>query len=272
MTIDEMIAKKKMYGLSYQYIAEKSGVPESTVQKVFSKTTPTPRMSTLIALSKMFEETAYTFVAEDTPIYGSKTKGNIKIDGTSALALNTNSNKTIDDYLNLPEGERVELIDGVFYDMAAPTFIHQRIAALIYNTFENHIKTNKGSCIPFIAPADVQLDSDVKTMVQPDVFVVCNRDKITKQRLLGSPDLVIEVLSESNWYTDMIIKREKYRSAGVREYWIIMPDQLSIEVYHFEKSDVPTVYSFKDMVPVSIWDGKCSVNFREIYEEINFML
>lgn len=71
MTVDEMIAKKKMYGFSYQYIAEKSGVPESTVQKVFSKTTPTPRMSTLTALSKMFEENTYSFASS---IYSFKDK------------------------------------------------------------------------------------------------------------------------------------------------------------------------------------------------------
>ena len=272
MTVDEMIAKKKMYGFSYQYIAEKSGVPESTVQKVFSKTTPTPRMSTLTALSKMFEETGYSFAAEDTPDYTSASKSHYMINGTNALSLDTDNSKTIDDYIKLPEGERVELIDGIFYDMAAPSFIHQRIAALIYTAFENHIKANKGSCIPFMAPADVQLDSDNKTMVQPDVFVVCNRDKITRQRLIGAPDLIVEVLSESNWYTDMVIKRQKYSAAGVREYWIVLPDKLSIEAYHFEKSDAPAIYSFKDKVPVGIWDGKCIVDFEEIFGEIQFML
>ena len=272
MTVDEMIEKKKMYGFSNQYIAEKSGIPESTVQKVFSKTTPTPRMSTLMALSKMFEETGYSFVAKDAPEYTATSKKHSMINGTSALLLDVDNSKTIDDYLKLPEGERVELIDGIFYDMAAPSFIHQRIAALIYNSFENHIKTSKGSCIPFIAPADVQLDSNDTTMVQPDVFVVCNRDKITRQRLIGTPDLIVEVLSESNWYTDMVIKRHKYKAAGVREYWIIMPDKLSIEVYHFERSDTPTVYSFKDKIPVGIWVGKCVVDFKEIFEKIQFML
>lgn len=272
MTVDEMIVKKKMYGFSYQYISEKSGVPESTVQKVFSKTTPTPRMSTLTALSKMFEEAGYSFVAEESPEYTATSKNHYMISGTSALSLDADNSKTIDDYLKLPEGERVELIDGIFYDMAAPSLVHQTISLMIVTTLKTFIKANNGSCIPFIAPTDVQFDSDDKTMVQPDIFVVCNKDKITRQRLIGAPDLIIEVLSESNWYTDMVIKRQKYRAAGVREYWIVLPDKLSIEAYHFEKSDAPAVYSFKDKVPVGIWNGKCIVDFEEIFEEIQFML
>ena len=271
MTIDEMIIKKKEYGLSYQYIAEKSGVPESTVQKVFSKSTPTPRMSTLKALNDMFDEMVPSFVAESTPEYKASSGTLPGIDGTGALTLKKSNGNTIDDYYKLPDDVRVELIDGVFYDMAAPTLIHQRIAALIYTKLENHIRTNKGACIPFISPADVQLNCDNKTMVQPDVFVVCKRDRITRQRLIGAPDLAIEVLSESNWYIDMVIKRDKYKAAGVREYWVVIPDKFSIEVYDFEKSGLPTTYTFNDTVPVAIWDGKCKVDFADIYENIRVL-
>lgn len=272
LTIDEMITLKKRYGLSYDYIVEKSGVPMSTVQKVFSRTTPTPRMSTLTALNAVFDGMGYSFVMEEPAVYDASGGSHSLTDGSGALSLDVDNSKTIDDYLKLPEGERVELIDGVFYDMASPIPIHQKIASLINTVFENHVKTNKGSCVPFIAPSDVQLDCDNKTIVQPDLFIVCDRNKITKKRIVGAPDLVIEILSESNWYTDIFIKRQKYKNAGVREYWIVMPEKLRIQVYCFEKSDEPVEYTFKDNIPVGIWDGKCDVNFADIYADVSFML
>ncbi len=193
-----------------------------------------------------------SFVAEGETEYNACSGAFHQTNGTSAPSLFPDNSKTTKDYLSLPEGERKELIDGVFYNMASPILIHQRIAALIYSIFENSIKANNGKCIPFIAPVEVQLDCDDKTIVQPDVFIVCNRDKITKKRLFGAPHLIIEVLSESNWYMDMVIKRDKYKKAGVREYWVIIPDKLSIQVYIFEKSDASKTYTFNDKIPVGI--------------------
>jgi len=295
MTIDEMNIKKKEYGYSYEYIAEKSGVPVSTVQKVLGGVTESPRRKTLEALYKAFEGSSHTFEAKTRGSYlseeqntiGFVNEGDYKTDGTGALKAESdryglkynmnslkgkNDNKTIEDYLNLPEGIRVELIDGNFYDLAAPSNIHQCISMAITNVFSQFIDSNNGSCIPFAAPADVQLDCDDKTMVQPDIFVVCDRSKITRQRTVGAPDLVIEILSESNSYNDLVRKLIKYKRAGVREYWIISPEDRSVAVYFFEKSDLPTEYTFNDSVPVNIWDGKCVVDFKKIYEKISFLL
>ena len=279
MTIEEMKAKKKEYGLSCEYIAVKSGVPVSTLRKIFSGVTPTPRRGTLEALCIFFksfevpniEDTniednpEHNFVYEDYGEYEAA-------DGTAALKIEDYSNKTLDDYLALPEGIRVELIDGVFYDMAAPTTIHQRIGGEIYNQISSFIDANNGSCVPFIAPTDVQLDCDDKTIVEPDVLVVCDRNKITKPRIVGAPDFIVEVLSPSNWYHDTQRKLWKYKQAGVREYWIVMPEQMKIHVYEFEKSDKPMIYSFEDEIPVGIWNGKCKVDFKKVYDKISFML
>ena len=263
MTVDEMIKLKKEFGFSYQYISEKSGVPLGTVQKIFGGFTESPRYSTLKALSSVFED-----VNMDKDMVMETSHYNA---GTSAIKIDSYENKTLEDYLALPEGTRIELIDGVFYDMAAPTFVHQRIGGMIFYEFERFIDANGGSCIPSIAPTDVQLDCDDKTMVQPDVLVVCDRDKIIKARVVGAPDLIVEILSPSNWYMDVIRKKRKYQNAGVREYWIVLPDDKKVLVYNFKKSSDPVEYTFEDQVPVAIWDGKCVVDFKTIYSKIEFL-
>nr|MCR5103690.1 Uma2 family endonuclease [Eubacterium sp.] len=174
-------------------------------------------------------------------------------------------------YMKLPEGARIEMIDGTFYDMAAPTTIHQDISGIIYFKFQEYIMKNRGNCKTYIAPTDVQLDRDEKTVVQPDIFVVCNRDQITKERVLGAPDLVVEVLSPSNFLMDLVIKFKKYKNAGVREYWVIVPEEKQVIVYRFDICDDPEIYTFDDKVPVGIWDGKCEIDFKEVYEQISFL-
>ena len=166
---------------------------------------------------------------------------------------------------------RVELIDGVFYDMAAPSYLHNQIAIQIWKALDDYIYKNNGKCSASIAPTDVQLDKDDKTMVQPDVLVTCDRDKITYARVVGAPDLIIEVLSESNWYHDVYRKKSKYESSGVREYWIVMPKQSKIIVYFFKKSSKPIEYTFNDIIPVNIWDGKCTIDFKVISERLDYL-
>ena len=278
LTLEAMIQRKKELGLSCRQISEISGVPLGTVQKIFSGKTTSPRHQTLKDLNKAFpinysrptehlysnpHNDLYDNMVAETSSYGVS---------KNPLDLDSYEGKTLEDYMALPEGTRIEMIDGVFYDMSAPTFVHRRIGNLIQNIFENYITKNGGPCIAITAPTDVQLDCDDKTMVQPDVFVICDRKKITKPRVVGAPDLVIEILSPSNWYMDMIRKLKKYKNAGVREYWIVIPDKKSIVVYNFEKSDDFIEYTFEDMIPVGIWNGDCTVDFKEIYDKISFLL
>ena len=194
--------------------------------------------------------------------------------GEAALAYATDATpKTLDDYLRLPEGARVELIKGVFYDMAAPNVIHQVIAHQIGQKLGSYVDQNGGDCVVLNAPTDVQLFADEKTVVQPDVFVVCDRKRITRERLVGQPDLAIEIVSESNWMTDVHIKKKLYFEAGVREYWILFPKEKKIQVYDFERGAevVPKEYTFEDKVPVGIWNGKCCIDFHQIYEKYCFL-
>lgn len=289
MTINEMLEIKKEYGFSYEYISEKSGVPASTVQKVFCGTTTAPRRTTIEALREVFEplksmKSAVTTTkkrelndgsymddctADDLNInYVCEEAKGFITNGKGALQPDDYKNKTIDDYYALPPDIRVELIDGVFYDMASPATTHQKISLFLAMTLQAFIDANNGSCQTYAAPTDVQLDCDEKTMVQPDVFVLCDENKDEEKCIFGAPDLVIEILSPSTRYHDTMRKLYKYRNAGVREYWIVMPRELKIRVYFFEKSDTPIEYSFMDKIPVGIWEGRCKVDFSRIYEKI----
>lgn len=117
----------------------------------------------------------------------------------------------------------------------------------------------------------MQLDGDDKTMVEPDVFIICDRRKITKTHAIGAPDLVIEILSPSTWRKDSYTKLSKYTLAGVREYWIIDPETLKIMVYDIEGNTMARLYTFHDQVPVLIFDGDCKIDFPKIYEKIEFL-
>ena len=91
-------------------------------------------------------------------------------------------------------------------------------------------------------------------------------------RVVGAPDFIIEVVSESNMYHDCFRKRLKYQKAGVREYWMVFPKEKEVQVFFFEKSDIPVSYTFTDSIPVSIWDGKCLVDFKEISEGLEYLM
>ena len=118
--------------------------------------------------------------------------------------------------------------------------------------------------MPGIAPIDVQLDCDDRTMVQPDVFIICDKSKVTRRWVNGSPDFVAEVLSPSTKNKDIFIKTLKYREAGTKELWLIDPIEKSILTYVFVPETKVKMYSFADKVPVMIYNGECQVDFAEI--------
>ena len=178
---------------------------------------------------------------------------------------------TVEDYYALPDDCRCELIDGVLYDMAAPGTIHQAVSGRIYARIFSYIEMKGGKCMVFAAPMAVQLDMDNRTMVEPDVFVVCDRDKLYENVLWGAPDFVIEILSKSTAKKDRILKRRKYREAGVREYWMVDSEQKRVVVYLFGETEREMIYGFEDSIPIGIFDGECEIHFAELYESIRFL-
>lgn len=252
MTVEEMKQVKKEKGYSYEQIAKLTGVPLGTVQKIFTGETKAPRYATLKALESLFmyENIDYGTVQEEAAEYRVKKQGEY----------------TLDDYYAWPEDQRIELIDGVVYEMLAPTVTHQSAAGEIYRQIANFIIGNKGKCRPFVSPIDVQLDRDNKTMVEPDVIIVCNRDIIIERCVYGAPDFVLEVLSPSTRKKDCTKKLMKYMEAGVREYWMVDMKQKKVIVYQFEAETYPVIYGFEQPVPVGIYEGKLKIDMKLIWE------
>ena len=162
---------------------------------------------------------------------------------------------TIDDIYALPEGKRAELIDGQIYDMAPPSMIHQRISFALARKIADYIDLNKGGCEVFPAPFAVFLNNDDTTYVEPDISVICDKNKIDERRCNGAPDWIIEVVSPGSTRMDYFIKLFKYRTAGVREYWIINPMKKTVQTYLFEGMEDSNQYVFSDEIQVGIYDG-----------------
>ena len=161
---------------------------------------------------------------------------------------------TIDDIYALPDGERAELIDGRIYYMAPPSRKHQHIAGELFATIRNYIHSNSGSCQPYIAPFAVFLNADDRNYVEPDISVICNPNKLNDKGCVGAPDWIIEIVSPSSRRMDYFTKLFKYRTAGVREYWIVDPDKNRVTVYSFD-SDSMEEYTFTDNTPSGIYPG-----------------
>lgn len=265
MTLKEMNNRREKLGYSYERVAELSGVPVETVQKILDGIIESPDYATLRALERVLQPTKEeTYDWEnDTSVRESATSYGVKKQGMY----------TVEDYYELSKDERLELIDGVLYNMSSPSSIHQVITGKIYNKLENYIMGKKGQCIPIISPMDVQLDCDDKTIVQPDVMIICDREKIQKGVVYGAPDFVVEVLSPSTGRRDKSLKVSKYMGAGVREYWLVDPKKKNIIVYTEDgEGDCDIyIYTFENEVPVRIFNQDCKINFKEIYDYIAFM-
>lgn len=175
---------------------------------------------------------------------------------------------TLEDYYALPDDIRAELIDGELIFLEAPSSIHQELIGELFFEIKLYIRTNNGPCKILPSPLDVQLDCDNRTMLQPDISVICHRDRIVKMGVYGAPDLCIEIVSPSSRKRDYEKKRMKYQNAGVREYWIIDPKTESVLCYFFKESNESHSYTFDDKIPVRIYDSNLVINFAKIKERL----
>lgn len=161
---------------------------------------------------------------------------------------------TIDDIYALPEGQRAELIDGQIYYMAPPNTRHQMLVMNLSYQIKDYIEKNNGECNVLPAPFAVFLNKDDKTYLEPDISVICDKNKITDKGCNGAPDWVIEIVSPSSKPRDYLKKLFKYCTAGVREYWIVDPEEKMTTVYALEQ-ELVSHYSFEKDIPVGIFKG-----------------
>ena len=160
---------------------------------------------------------------------------------------------TIDDIYALPEGERAELIDGHIYYMAPPNRTHQKISMELSARILEYIRSHKGKCEVYAAPFAVYLDETSDTYVEPDISVICDKNKLDDRGCKGAPDWIIEIVSPSSKQLDYLVKLLKYQASGVREYWIVDPAKNFVIVYNFDTSDSGQ-YTFADTIKAGIYE------------------
>ncbi len=169
-------------------------------------------------------------------------------------ALRKEKEYTVEDIYALPDGERAELIDGRIYYMAPPSTNHQRLVHFFDREIGNYIQAQNGECEVFPAPFAVFLNENGKNYVEPDISVICDKNKLTEKGCNGAPDWVVEVVSPGSKAMDYYHKLLKYRAAGVREYWVADSERNVVTVYNFER-DMMEEYAFTQQIPVGIYKG-----------------
>ena len=188
-----------------------------------------------------------------------------------ALKLDVMNDVTYEDYEKWPEYPRYEIIDGVPYMMASPSRLHQVVIGRMFAKMFNQLEGKK--CQPYIAPFDVRLFptafSDGKTVVQPDIMVVCDENKVDDKGVKGGPEFVIEVLSPSTGRMDRVTKMNQYERAGVLEYWVVDPPHRTVAVHLLKNGKFarPAEYGLGDVIKVTVVPG-LTIDLNDIFDPL----
>ena len=191
------------------------------------------------------------------------------------ISLDTTKRYTYADYLTWMDDMRREIYDGFVKLMTpAPNLKHQEISFNLTGIFRNYLLKNK--CRGFAAPSDVRLpknknksDETIYTVLQPDLYVVCDLSKLDDRGCLGAPDLVIEITSPKTARRDLKDKYQIYEQHGVREYWIVNPSDENVLTFVLDangKFQLAGLYAGDDKIPVHIFDGDLQIDLTEVFE------
>lgn len=162
---------------------------------------------------------------------------------------------TTDDIYALPDGERAELIDGQIYMMGTPSRIHQKLVGQLSRIIGNYIESNHGSCEIYPAPFAVFIKKDDKNYVEPDISVICDKNKLSDRGCEGAPDFIIEIVLPSSRRMDYYKKCALYAESGVREYWIVDPEKQRTMIYRYEDDAAPMIVPFEQDLAVGIYNN-----------------
>ncbi len=181
---------------------------------------------------------------------------------------------TFADVLSWDESEHIEIINGEAFAMAAPSRMHQKISMELSRQLANYLEGKK--CEVYPAPFSVRLfeqdgdaPEDVDTLVEPDISVICDRNKLDQYGCKGAPDMVIEVLSPSSHRHDQLVKLNLYQRAGVREYWIVDPENRIVRVMLLSDAGFlqpHEIYQQGDIARVTVLEG-CFIELGKVFSE-----
>ena len=172
---------------------------------------------------------------------------------------------TYEDWLKLDENIRAELVDGKIYMMAAPSRRHQSALSALHGQFWTFLRNKP--CRVYPAPFSVRLNKDENTVFEPDIVVVCDHSKLNDRGCEGAPDLIVEVLSPSTSGYDKYTKFYAYLRAGVREYWIVDPEDRTLTVHLLQDGVYVTdVYIIGGNIEVKTLPG-CEINLEEVFQD-----
>jgi Uma2 family endonuclease len=197
---------------------------------------------------------------------------------TSLANLDLTKQYSYADYLSWQFSERIELLKGYIQKMAAPSPFHQEVSGELFSYFKNYLDSKGKLCKLFAAPFDVRLynyaksavaDKDIYTVVQPDLCVICDKSKIDKRGCLGSPDFIIEILSESNLKTDLQDKYALYEENGVGEYWIVFPIEKMIQKFLLvdNKYHIAGIFMEHNVISPTLFPD-LEIDLQKVFEEI----
>lgn len=179
---------------------------------------------------------------------------------------------TFADYLAWDGESRIEIMDGQLIMMAPPSRLHQEISGEIFAQLHNFLDGKK--CRVYAAPFAVRLfeenDSipeDIQTVFEPDISVVCDMSKLDEHGCKGAPDMVVEILSPSTAKRDLFFKMWQYRRSGVKEYWVVSPNEKNVAVYTLDDDyKVTAAYNQEDVAKVHVLPG-CFIELAKVFTE-----
>lgn len=263
-----LIEARYKSGLSQRELEGRTGIKQAEISKI-ERAEGNPSIATVGKLLAGMGRV----IGFDSAYNKNLPRTDISVPASCASYLNPDRKQgqfTTRDIDMLPEDVRVELLDGILYDMAMPTYTHERIVAEILGDFIVYIRSKKGQCIATASNTGVYFDHDNKNFVVPDVVVICDKSKAKKKGVVGGPDFVLEVVSPSSRIRDIRKKEKLYSEKGVREYWIIDPERKTLIVNNYEDEYTygTEIHGLNEVVGVGIYGGELKIDLNKIAEII----
>lgn len=269
MTHEQLVEAKRRTGYTTAQISEKTDIPVGTLNKLFSGVTKNPRRDTILALERFFIEDDGWLGKKGDVYYENKGDGAYYVhQGSASYDMNfkPQGSYTIEDYKSLPEGVRMELIDGCMYTMESPTFTHQIMTHEFYRQVSEYIEKKKGNCFVTNMSIDVYLNEGDNSAVVPDLFILCDRSKMKEDGVHGAPDFILEVISKSGKGRDLYAKMMKYFNSGVREYWVIDPIDKVIYEFDFENQIPMDIRPLTGKKKMRIYNGELEIDLDKVVQ------